>query len=337
MVLEIADAIVSNGMKDAGYTFINIDDAWEGVRDDNGVLQPNKKFPDMKAPADYVHSKGLKLGIYSSPGLRTCGGYPGSYGHEQLDAKTWANWGIDYLKYDWCSAAEIYKDADLQAIYQRMGDALLASGRSIVYSLCEYGTGRVQLWGADVGGNLWRTTGDTRDEWDSMEANGFSQNDLAPAAGPGHWNDPDMLEVGNGKMTDDEYKTQMSLWSLFASPLLAGNDVRSMLQSTKEILLNRSVIAIDQDPLAKQGTRLYQEGDKDVWAKPLDDGGLAVGIFNRGGTAMQIALNQRDLGLRYLPVATDLWTHKSIKFDQGRYIARVPPHGVLLLRLAVKK
>jgi alpha-galactosidase len=332
-VREMADAIVASGMRDAGYQYVNIDDTWEGVRDANGVLQPNHRFPDMKALADYVHSKGLKLGIYSSPGLRTCGGYPGSYGHEAIDAKTWASWGIDYLKYDWCSAADIYKEADLQAIYQRMGDALAASGRPIVYSLCEYGEDRVQLWGADVGANLWRTTGDIRDEWVSMEANGFSEDDLVAYAGPGHWNDPDMLEVGNGKMTDDEYRTHMSLWSLLAAPLLAGNDLRDMSPETKAILLNRDVIAIDQDPLGKQATRLYREGDKDVWTKPLADGSIAVGVFNRGGTAMQVTLNQRDLGLGYVPTATDLWTHTPVKFTQGSYSANVPSHGVLLLRV----
>ena len=193
----IADAMVSSGMRDAGYIYLILDDSWEGVRDAHGVLQPNHKFPDMKALADYVHSKGLKLGLYSSPGPATCDAFPGSYGYEDLDAKTWAAWGIDYVKYDWCSANVIYKDKDLQAIYQKMGDALASSGRPIVYSLCEYGLEHVEKWGPDVGANLWRTTGDIRDSWKSISTNGFSQDPLAPYAAPGHWNDPDMLEIGH--------------------------------------------------------------------------------------------------------------------------------------------
>src|SRR5579884_1955950 len=212
-VRAAADALVSSGMRDAGYIYVNIDDTWEGQRDANGVIHTNSKFPDMKALADYVHSKGLKLGIYSSPGPKTCAGYEGSYGHEEQDAKTYAAWGIDYLKYDWCGARNIYKDDEMQAVYQKMGDALQASGRPIVYSLCQYGRQEVWEWGPDVGGNLWRTTGDIRDSWDSMSKIGFNQDELAPYAAPGHWNDPDMLEIGNGGMTDTEYRTHMSLWS----------------------------------------------------------------------------------------------------------------------------
>ncbi|MGH9882487.1 MAG: glycoside hydrolase family 27 protein, partial [Pyrinomonadaceae bacterium] len=227
-VRAMADAMASNGMKEAGYVYVNIDDTWEGSRDAEGNIQTNKKFPDMKALADYVHGKGLKLGIYSSPGPNTCAGYEGSYGHEAQDARTFAAWGIDYLKYDWCGARAIYTDEEMPAIYQKMGDALLASGRPIVYSLCQYGRLDVWKWGADVGGNLWRTTGDIRDTWDSMTRIGFSQNELAPWAKPGHWNDPDMLEIGNGGMSETEYQTHMSLWAMLAAPLLAGNDLRNM-------------------------------------------------------------------------------------------------------------
>src|SRR5580658_5888819 len=216
-VRTMADAMVSSGMRDAGYIYVNIDDTWEGVRDAEGNIQSNHKFPDMKSLADYVHSKGLKLGIYSGPGPRTCALYPASYGHEAQDAKSFAAWGIDYLKYDWCSAATIYKDDKLQPVYQKMGEALEATGRPIVYSLCEYGRGEVEKWGPDVGGNLWRTTGDIRDAWDSMTKIGFAQNDLAQWARPGHWNDPDMLEIGNGRMSDTEYRTHMSLWSMLAA------------------------------------------------------------------------------------------------------------------------
>src|SRR5262245_32036168 len=205
-VRGIADAMASNGMREAGYLYVNIDDTWEAGRDAQGNILTNKKFPDMKALADYVHRKGLKLGIYSSPGPNTCAGYEGSYGHEEQDARTFAKWGIDYLKYDWCGARILYTDEEMPAVYQKMGEALRNSGRAIVYSLCQYGRLDVWKWGPEVGGNLWRTTGDIRDTWESMTRIGFGQNDLAQYASPGHWNDPDMLEIGNGGMSEDEYK-----------------------------------------------------------------------------------------------------------------------------------
>ena len=333
-VRTIADAMVTSGLRDAGYIYVNIDDTWEGVRDRSGVLQPNHKFPDMKALADYVHSKGLKLGIYSSPGPQTCAGYPGSYGHEVQDAKTWASWGIDYLKYDWCSAGAVYKNESLQPVYQKMGEALQRSGRPIVFSLCEYGLGGVEKWGPEVGGNLWRTTGDIRDEWSSMIEDAEKQMPTAPFAGPGHWNDPDMLEIGNGHMSEDEYRTHMSLWSLLASPLLAGNDVRSMSASTKAILLNKEVIAIDQDALGKQATRVSKDGDMETWVKPLADGGAAIGLFNHGSAPAQgkIVLSALKLG-EGSPQARDLWAHQDVTFSDGVYSATVPTHGVLMVRL----
>jgi alpha-galactosidase len=331
-VRTMADALVSSGMRDAGYIYVNIDDTWEGVRDAQGNLQTNHKFPDMKALADYVHSKGLKLGIYSSPGPRTCAGYPASYGHEEQDAKTFASWDIDYLKYDWCSARNIYKNEALQPVYQKMGAALESTGRPIVYSLCEYGWGSVEKWGPEVGGNLWRTTGDIRDEWSSMIGNVEQQVPTAPYAGPGHWNDPDMLEVGNGHMTDDEYRTHMSLWALTASPLLAGNDVRSMTAATKAILLNKEVIAIDQDPLGKQASPV-KKGDVETWIKPLADGSVAVGVVNLGATATDATVHLNDLHLAGVKKADDLWAHKEVKFAGGAYSASVPSHGVLLLRV----
>jgi alpha-galactosidase len=335
-VRTMADAMVSSGMRDAGYVYVNIDDTWEGVRDAQGNLQSNHKFPDMKALADYVHSKGLKLGIYSSPGPRTCAGYPASYGHEEQDAKTFAAWGIDYLKYDWCSARNIYKNEQLQPVYQKMGDALGATGRPIVYSLCEYGWGNVEKWGAEVSGNLWRTTDDIRDNWSSMIGNVEQQVPTAPYAGPGHWNDPDMLEIGNGHMTDDEYRTHMSLWTLVAAPLLAGNDVRDMSPATKAILLNKEVIAIDQDPLGKQASPV-KKGDLETWVKPLADGSVAVGVINLGATAARATVQASDLpltGSRYS--ARDLWTHSDLKLTGGAYSAMVPTHGVLLLRISAK-
>jgi len=332
-VRTMADAMVSSGMRDAGYIYVNIDDTWEGVRDAQGNLQANHKFPDMKSLSDYVHSKGLKLGIYSSPGPRTCAGYPASYGHEKQDASTFASWGIDYLKYDWCSASSIYKNDVLQPVYQKMGDALLATGRHIVYSLCEYGMGSVEKWGADVSGNLWRTTDDIRDEWDSMMFNIEKQAPAAPYAGPGHWNDPDMLEIGNGHMSDDEYRAHMSLWSLTAAPLLAGNDIRTMSEVTKSILMNKEVIAIDQDPLGKQASPV-KNGSFEAWVKPLADGSVAVGVVNLGPSAAQATVIGADLHIGG-PVkkARDLWSHKDVKFAGDAYSAQVPSHGVLLLRV----
>ena len=334
-VRGMADAMASNGMRDAGYTYVNIDDTWEAGRDPHGNITTNKKFPDMKALADYVHSRGLKIGIYSSPGPNTCAGYEGSYGHEEQDAKTYAAWGFDYLKYDWCSAHNLYPDQEMQAVYQIMGDALRNTGRPIVFSLCQYGRDDVWKWGPDVGGNLWRTTDDINDTWKRMSAIGFSQNDLAPYASPGHWNDPDMLEIGNGGMTDDEYKTHMSLWSILAAPLLAGNDLRNMSHDVLEILTNREVIAVNQDKLGKQGHRIAKSGDQEVWARELADGAYAVGLFNLRSASAPISVKWSDLGIARTPTtARDLWTHHNVQLDGPNYTAIVPAHGVALLRIA---
>ncbi len=338
MVREMADAIVRTGMRDAGYVYVNIDDTWEsGHRDAQGNITTNNKFPDMKKLADYVHSKGLKLGIYSSPGPRTCAGYLGSYQHEEQDAKTFAKWGIDYLKYDWCSAAQVYENdqATMANAYAKMGQALLVSGRPIVYSLCQYGNLDVGEWGALVGGNLWRTTGDIRDAWDSMSHIGFDQQiGREKYANPGHWNDPDMLEIGNGHMTDTEYETHMSLWSILAAPLLAGNDIRDMKPSIAAILMNKEVIAVDQDKLGKQGTRVSKDGDLEVWAKPLADGGHAVGLFNRGAAAAKVTARWSDLGVSGSHQLRDLWKHQDLGTKSGDYSAEVPSHGVVLVKIA---
>ena len=334
-VRAMADAMASNGMKDAGYTYINIDDTWEGERDAQGNIQTNKKFPDMKALADYVHGKGLKLGIYSSPGPNTCAGYEGSYAHEEQDAKTYAAWGIDYLKYDWCGARNLYTDAEMQAIYQKMGDALQATGRPIVYSLCQYGRQEVWKWGPEVSGNLWRTTGDIRDAWDSMTKIGFAQNDLATYAAPGHWNDPDMLEIGNGGMTDTEYRTHMSLWSMLAAPLIAGNDLRSMTPSIHDILTNKEVIAIDQDSEGKQAKRVSKNGDQEIWSRPLADGDQAVALFNRAADDAKMTVNWSDLRIKHPGKVRDLWSHSDVAVGAG-YSTSVPGHGVVLLRVFAK-
>lgn len=337
MVREMADAMVTSGMRDAGYIYVNIDDTWEAGRDAKGNIMTNNKFPDMKALADYVHKKGLKLGIYSSPGPRTCAGYLGSYRHEAQDAKQYAAWGIDYLKYDWCSATQVYDDAQstMAAAYAKMGEALLNSGRKIFYSLCQYGQRNVGEWGEKIGGNSWRTTGDIGDRWQSMDRIGLDQQiGREKFAGPGHWNDPDMLEIGNGGMTDDEYRTHMSLWCILAAPLLAGNDLRDMQQNIKDILMNKEVIAVNQDKLGKQGVRVAKEGALEVWSKPLADGGYAVGLFNRGAATAKITAKWSDIGAKGSHAVRDLWAHKDLGKIADAFAADVPSHGVVMVRIA---
>ncbi len=347
-VRAAADALVSTGMRDAGYVYVNIDDTWQGKRNRHGVLEPNSKFPDMKALADYVHSKGLKLGIYSSPGPWTCAHYPGSYKHEKKDAQTYAKWGIDYLKYDMCSYGNILDKkygkpsaanaaqrlAADKAVYEKMHKALLSTNRPIVLSMCQYGWDDVWKWGASVGGNLWRTTGDINDTYARMAEIGFNQAGLAPYAGPGHWNDPDMLEVGNGGMTGDEYRTHMSLWALLAAPLLAGNDLSRMTPETLRILEDKDVIAIDQDPLGKQGTRLKQEGLMETWSKPLSGGAVAVGLFNRTDTPQPMTLFLQTASIPATAKVHDIWANADVASPNGIYAATVAAHGVVLLRLS---
>ena len=344
-IREAADALVTSGMRDAGYIYVNIDDTWEGKRDATGVIHPNDRFPDMKALADYVHSRGLKLGIYSSPGAKTCAGFEGSLGHEQQDADTYARWGIDYLKYDLCSYTKELSQRSggdheksrevMEEVYREMHDALAHTGRPIVLSLCQYGWEAVWRWGASVGGNAWRTSGDIEDNYASMAGIGFAQAGLSPFAGPGHWNDPDMLEVGNGGMNAAEYRTHMSLWSMLSAPLLAGNDLSTMTPETRSILTNREVIALDQDPAGHQGDRVYTEGPLEVWSKPLADGGLAVAVFNRWTMplALDVPLARLGFGAGDTPHARDLWSGTDLAPLHGTLYAGVGPHGVTLLRL----
>lgn len=337
-----ADAMVSSGMRDAGYIYINIDDTWEAERDAQGIIHPNSKFPDMKALADYVHGKGLKLGIYSSPGPKTCAGFEGSYGHEEQDAQTYAAWGIDYLKYDLCSFDKIMEAAGspeaahkmMLDAYAKMHKALLKTGRPMVFSLCQYGADAVWRWGASVGGNAWRTTGDISDNYERMTDIGFGQAGLAKYAGPGHWNDPDMLEVGNGKMNLEEYRTHMSLWALLAAPLLAGNDLSTMKPETIALLMNREVIAIDQDSLGKQADRVRAEGTQEIWARSLADGSKAVGIFNRFDWPQTIGISFRKFGFKGSVKVRDIWAAKDLGTLPSNYKARVPGHGVMLLRVS---
>jgi alpha-galactosidase len=330
-VRSTADALLATGLRDAGYVYLNIDDTWEGKRDADGLIRANEKFPDMKALADYVHSKGLKLGIYSSPSAKTCAGYEGSLGHEEQDAQTYAKWGIDYLKYDWCQSTGTLEQ--MRTAYSKMHDALTRTGRPIVLSLCQYGWNRVWDWGASVGGNLWRTTGDISDDYRVMTEIGFNQNGLEKFSGPGHWNDPDMLEVGNGGMNDDEYRTHFSLWSILAAPLIAGNDLNRMTPYTLEILTNREVIAVDQDPLGKQGFRVAQEGPFEVWMKPMADGSKVVGLFNRQRTAERMTVEFAQIGLEGEANIRDLWLKKDLGRFRNSFSSYVPRHGVVLVRI----
>jgi alpha-galactosidase len=332
-VRSAADAIATNGMKDAGYQYVNIDDCWEGTRDSQGKILTNAKFGDMKALVDYVHSKGLKIGIYSSPGPKTCAGYEGSYGHEEQDAQQYADWGFDYLKYDWCSAQKVYQPEQMPEVYQKMHAALARTKRPIVLSLCQYGLNRVWRWGSKAGGNLWRTTEDITDHYDRMSVIGFAQNGLESFAGPGHWNDPDMLEVGNGGMNHDEYITHMSLWVILAAPLLAGNDLAKMTPETLSILTNKEVVAVDQDAKGVQGRRVAQEGPLEVWSKPLADGSVAVGLFNRGESQNPVTVNFKDVGRGNAVKIRDLWKQEDLGTFEQSYTAEVPRHGAVLIRI----
>ncbi|MET8223506.1 NPCBM/NEW2 domain-containing protein [Streptomyces sp. NPDC005301] len=335
MVKGIADIFVAKGLKDAGYQYVNLDDCWAlPTRDADGKLVPDPaRFPNgIKAVADYVHSKGLKLGIYTSAGTRTCSnvGFPGALGHEYSDARQFADWGVDYLKYDNCNNQGV----DAKTRYTTMRDALKATGRPIVYSICEWGENKPWEWASDVG-HLWRTTGDISDNWGSMLSILKQNLPLAPHAGPGHWNDPDMLEVGNGGMTDTEYRSHFSMWSVMAAPLLIGSDLRTASDATFGILGNKEVIAVDQDPLGKQGTVLSSTGGRWVVGKEMKDGSRAVALFNETGSAQRISTTARAVGLPEADAYTlrDLWQHRSYN-TAGTISATVPAHGTVLVRVS---
>jgi alpha-galactosidase len=329
-----AAALVKSGMKDAGYEYVVIDGGWEGFHDTNGVFHSNPKtFPDMKALCDYIHSLGLKVGIHTSPGPTTCAGHEASYGHEKQDAETFARWGIDFVKYDWCSGDQVYQPDQMRAAYKKFSDDLKATGRPILYSLCQYGMQDVWKWGASVGGQMWRTTGDIADNYNSMILHAFQQNGLEKYAGPGHWNDPDMLEIGNGKMNDIEYRTQMTLWCILAAPLFAGNDLTQMNPATLEILTNPEVIAVDQDPAGIQGHRAWQEGPLEIWTKRLADGSTAVAMLNTDNHPMSITADFKALGLLETVQARDLWLRKDLGTLRQKFTASVPRHGSVLLKV----
>ena len=341
MLRDTADALASSGMRDAGYKYLVVDDCWHGERDAHGDIQPDaQRFPSgIRALADYVHGKGLKFGIYSDAGTKTCAGRPGSRGYEYQDAAQYARWGVDYLKFDWCSTGT----QNAEASYATMRAALNHTGRPIVFSLCEWGTAKPWLWAGDGIGNLWRTTGDITDQWSGKK--GYSNGVLTIVdlneplysyAGPGHWNDPDMLEVGNGGMTTDEYRAHFSLWAMMAAPLIAGNDVAHMSAQTRDILMNKDVIAVDQDPLGHAGRRVRREGDLEVWSRELANGDRAVLLLNRGAAASAMHFTVAEVGLpEALELhARDLWSGRDLGTVSGSYTApAVPSHGVVMILL----
>lgn len=338
LVRGIADAMVESGMRDAGYEYLVIDDCWQVDRGEDGRIVPDpERFPSgMEALAGYVHELGLKFGVYTDAGPRTCQGRPGSLGYEDLDARTYAEWGVDYVKVDWCHADSL----DAPAHYTRFRDAFRATGRPMVLSICEWGRNRPWEWGEGIG-QLWRTTSDIRDDWSSLLWIVEANERLHGAAGPGHWNDPDMLEVGNGGMTVEEYRAHFSLWAMMAAPLIAGNDLRAMTDDIREILTNTEVIAVDQDPLGVQGRVVLDRGyGLQVWAKALAGGAVAVTLFNERSNVTEGWIRWEDVGLPPGPATVrDLWAHRDLgaHTDTGAYADRfttaVPPHGVVMLRI----
>ncbi|QWT18344.1 glycoside hydrolase family 27 protein [Bacillus sp. NP157] len=340
MIRGIADKFASLGLKDAGYTYVNVDDCWANwQRGADGSLQPNpKRFPSgMKALADYIHSRGLKFGVYSSAGTSTCEplqenrGFPGGLGHEKQDAASLAAWGVDYLKYDNCHNEKV----DAKQRYTAMAEALRATGRPIFYSLCEWGENKPWLWAAKapVMAQSWRTTGDITDTYESM-LKIFRQNVVLDAyASPGHWNDPDMLEVGNGGMTDVEYRSHFSLWSIMASPLLIGTDLRTIKPAALQILLNKEVIAVDQDPLGMQGKQVRDAGGVHVIVKPMKDGSKAVVVFNETGKPVDARVATSEIGLAAGTYhVRDLWAHAQVDGD-GSLTVTLPAHATAIYRI----
>jgi len=332
-IRDTADALVATGMKDAGYNYLVIDDCWHGERDAKGFITANAKaFPSgIKALADYVHSKGLKFGIYSDAGTKTCGGRPGSQGHEYQDAITYASWGVDYLKYDWCSTGS----RNAEEAYALMSDALRSTGRDVLLSLCEWGTNRPWLWASKIG-NMWRSTADITDKWSGKHGYALGMLDIVdlneplwPYAAPGHWNDPDMLEVGNGGMTSDEYRTHMTLWAMSAAPLMMGHGLRETSAETLAMLTNKRVIAVDQDAKGVQGKAVRKAGSMEIWAKPLADGRVTLALFNRGDAAASLAMTPADAGLAAISQVEDLWSGaKSAKLSASY---TVPARGAVML------
>jgi alpha-galactosidase len=331
LVRETADALIESGMRDAGYRYIVTDDAWEGsLRADDGNLEPNLwRFPNMHGLAAYLHGRHLRFGLYTCAGDRTCQGYPGSRGREFVDARRFAAWDVDFMKIDWCNTAGL----DARSAYATWSEAIRSTRRPMVLSICEWGRNRPWEWAGGVG-HLWRTSGDIADRWDSVMDILDRQVALAEFAGPDHWNDPDMLEVGNGGMTDAEYRAHFSLWAILAAPLMAGNDVRAMSDATRAILTAPEVIAIDQDPLGKQGLRVKQSNAIDVWARGLADGGRAVVLLNRGDVAARAEVTWDLVGgtRSDTAIVRDLWQRQDVGRRREGFDVTLAPHSAAMLK-----
>jgi alpha-galactosidase len=350
-VRRAAEGLVSSGLAEHGFTTVNLDDGWQGGRDRFGRPVAHEGFGDLRRLTDDLHALGLRVGIYSSPGPLTCAGFAGSAGHEAIDAATWADWGVDFLKYDWCSYrppgwtdGRSIGRPERMAPYRVMRAALDGVDRDIVYSLCQYGRDEVWRWGGRVGGDLWRTTGDIEDTWDSMAGIGFGQAGLERFAGPGRWNDPDMLVLGvvgwgtatarPTRLTPDEQRTHMTLWCLLAAPLLLGCDLDRLDESTLELLTNDEVLEVDQDPLGRGASRVRADGEREVWLRPLTGRRWAVGLFNRGDREAEVGVDWAELGLPADSTLAirDLWTRRELGAADG-WSVRLPAHGSALLRL----
>lgn len=344
LIMETADAMVASGMKDAGYEYVVIDDCWQIDRDKNGkIVADPERFPSgIKALADYIHSKGLKFGIYSCAGTKTCEKRPGSHGKEIIDARTYAEWGVDYLKYDWCFTDGL----DAQKAYTDMSIAIKKAGRPMVFSICEWGLSEPWKWAKDVG-HLWRTTYDIKDWYDGEIDGNFlgwskildKQIGLEKYSGPGHWNDPDMLEVGNGRQTNTEYTAHFSFWALLSAPLIAGNDLRTMDKETVKILTNKEVIAVNQDKLGKQGYKISDSGDKEVWLKELENGDYSIILFNRGSENQHVSVHWEMISPEHTSatfLVRDLWEHEDLGAFKFGFSGLVPSHGVKMIKVSIK-
>ena len=329
------EGLVESGLNLLGYVYVEIGDGWQGARDTDGVLHPNERFPDMKALGDYIHSHGLKYGLTASAGYKSCNGMEGSYGHEEQDARTFAEWGVDYLVYEWCGAEALHPtEAEMRAVFQKMGEALRASGRDIVYGISQKGQYNVAQWAPRTGANLWRTGNEIEENWASVAAAGFAENGKEYAAGPGKWNDPGLLQVGNAGMSADTSRMQVNLWAVLAAPLMLGNDVRIMTRETVSLLNNREVIAVNQDKLGRQGKRVAQTADTQVWAKPLADGSVAVAFFNTSLRTTAVTVTWEQLGLSGPYLARDLWWRENLGIANNSYRVVLSGNTSMLLKFS---